>query len=112
MPGNGRTAAHFRLFSCHEPAGRANPLGGDGSLTHGPPCLWSAAMPTDNADDKASDTQRSENRPGRAEKKPPEGPMKREDRLADALRANLRRRKAPPATPSTSKSEDKKDKDR
>ncbi len=57
--------------------------------------LWSAAMPTDMPED-----EQSQGRPAAAAKKTkPAGKPKtasdeREDRLAEALRENLRRRKA------------------
>lgn len=65
-------------------------------LTGRPPCVWSAAMstPTDTENDGPPSPG---DRPTTAQKSPSDGARKkpvREDRLADALRDNLRRRKA------------------
>ncbi len=68
------------------------------SLTRPVPAIWSAAMPRDN-----SDSKKPEMRPEKAPEKPVDPSTKaatgkigsdREQRLAEALRANLRRRKS------------------
>ncbi len=63
-------------------------------LTRTRPRLWSAAMPR-----KDADLEKPQGGPGSARKKPGDAKTKdvggdREARLAEALRANLRRRKS------------------
>lgn len=61
-------------------------------------CVWSAAMPTPTECNNKGGATPPANRPTTAQNTPPERAKQkkpaREDRLAEALRENLRRRKA------------------